>query len=255
MIDSRKLKISIITVCLNSAETIESTIKSVITQDYSNFEYIIIDGKSSDDTLGIIRRYKQKIAVMISEKDNGIYDAMNKAISLANGDFLFFLGADDQLCPNILTQIVPYLEKNRQAVHYGQILLSPSNKIFGGKFNKWRLIHRNIAHQSIFYPAQIFKIRKFDETYKIAADWEMNLFLKGQSTKFEYNGLIVAVYNTTGLSSQPDGVFYKNRREIIKKHFGFLETLYLDVFILIPINTLNFIITNYRRIKRNIKNE
>jgi glycosyltransferase involved in cell wall biosynthesis len=88
-------KISIITVCYNSAETIESTLKSVVSQDYGNIEYILVDGQSTDGTLNIIDRYKEKITILVSEKDGGIYFAINKGIALATGEVIAILHADD----------------------------------------------------------------------------------------------------------------------------------------------------------------
>ena len=89
------MKISIVTVTLNSEKTLERTIKSVLGQNYSDVEYIIIDGGSTDGTLNIIEKYKDKISKVISEKDNGLYDAMNKGIKLSTGDIVGILNSDD----------------------------------------------------------------------------------------------------------------------------------------------------------------
>ncbi len=89
------MKVSIITVCKNAEDTIEQTIKSVLSQTYKNIEYIIIDGKSEDNTLKIISKYKKFISHFIAQKDKGIYDAMNNGISLVSGNILLFLNAND----------------------------------------------------------------------------------------------------------------------------------------------------------------
>ena len=89
------MKISLITVCKNSKDSIERTIQSVLSQTYKNIEYIIIDGASSDGTLSIINNYKNKVSLIISENDNGVYDAMNKGLKHANGDIIGFINADD----------------------------------------------------------------------------------------------------------------------------------------------------------------
>ena len=99
-------KISIITVCFNSVETIEETICSVITQSYSNFEYIIIDGGSSDGTLDILLKYKKYITKIIVEKDNGIYDAINKGILLSTGDIIGCLNSDDSFTNNSIIGLI-----------------------------------------------------------------------------------------------------------------------------------------------------
>jgi len=89
------MKVSVITVCYNAVDCIENAIKSVLSQTYKNIEYIIIDGMSTDGTFDIINNYRDKISTFISEKDNGIYDAMNKGIGIAAGDVIYFLNSDD----------------------------------------------------------------------------------------------------------------------------------------------------------------
>ena len=97
-------KTSIITVCYNSVKTIEDTIQSVISQTYSNIEYIIIDGKSSDNTLDIVNKYKTHIAKIVSEQDNGLYDAINKGIDLATGEIIAILNSDDIYEDNLVIE-------------------------------------------------------------------------------------------------------------------------------------------------------
>ena len=100
-------KISIITICYNAAQTIEKTIKSVVAQDYPNIEYLIIDGKSKDNTLEIVAKYEDKIALVLSEPDKGIYDAMNKGMEKATGDYIWYMHADDQIyAPDTLSIIM-----------------------------------------------------------------------------------------------------------------------------------------------------
>ena len=105
------MKISIITVCYNDKDVIEKTILSVINQDYSNLEYIIVDGASSDGTLEIIKQYQKKYPIiLISEKDDGIYDAMNKGSKVASGDYLNFMNAGDYFfSDNTISAVVPHL--------------------------------------------------------------------------------------------------------------------------------------------------
>jgi glycosyltransferase involved in cell wall biosynthesis len=121
------IKFSIITVCKNSEKTIEKTIKSVIEQTYKNIEYIIIDGKSTDNTAGIIKKYINKISHYINEEDNGIYDAMNKGVNLAKGDYISFLNADDRLFDELSIERVCKQIKNDNSkaidVFYGAVLI------------------------------------------------------------------------------------------------------------------------------------
>jgi glycosyltransferase involved in cell wall biosynthesis len=116
------MKISIITVCYNSASTIETTIQSVISQDYKNIEYIIIDGSSTDGTLAIVEKYKSSISRVISEKDNGIYFAINKGINVATGDIIGILHADDFYTDkHIISKIVAAFEKTKADTLYGDL--------------------------------------------------------------------------------------------------------------------------------------
>lgn len=103
--------VTIITSTFNAVSELENSIKSVIAQSYPNVEYIIIDGGSTDGTLEIIKKYEKNISIIISEKDNGIYDAWNKDLSLATGDWIAFLGADDEYLPDAILNYVNHIEK------------------------------------------------------------------------------------------------------------------------------------------------
>jgi glycosyltransferase len=106
------MKVSIITIAYNSAETIEDTIRSVVGQDYNNIEYIIVDGASTDQTLGIVKKYGDKVSVLISEKDKGIYDAMNKGINAATGDIIGILNSDDHYTDSkVISDVVAVFNK------------------------------------------------------------------------------------------------------------------------------------------------
>ena len=134
-IKEKKIKYSIITVTYNAASTLEETILSVIKQRNINYEYIIIDGGSKDSTIDIIKKYQDRIYYWISEKDKGIYDAMNKGLKIASGDFVIFLGADDHfLSYNTLEMTSKYIN-NIDEVYYGTVFRSKRNDLYYGKFN------------------------------------------------------------------------------------------------------------------------
>ena len=107
------MRISVITVCFNSKETLEQTIKSVVGQEYEDKEYIVIDGGSTDGTVDILKKYAEQIAFWLSEPDEGIYDAMNKGIKHATGDVIAFLNSDDWYEPDTLTRVAGYFLSNR----------------------------------------------------------------------------------------------------------------------------------------------
>ena len=249
MNNPKNLTLSIITVCLNADKSIEKSINSVISQKTHEIEYIIIDGDSSDATKTILNKYRDNIDVIISEKDEGIYNAMNKGVNIATGDYVYFLGADDILIENILIKIMPILKSDNDVIHYGQVILQPDNKLYGGKFNKWRLIHKNISHQAIFYPKKVFSEKRFNEKYKILADWDLNLYLISKNYKFIYNGLIISNFKRDGISSYGDKIFLKDFRKIIKNYFGIKESLYLIFIIKTPILIINFIVTKFYKLK------
>ena len=116
------MKISVITVCYNEAATIEKTLESIFNQTYQNIEFIVIDGGSTDGTLDIIEKYKDKIAYFVSEPDEGIYNAMNKGIKASSGEVLYFLNANDTLySDDVLETVVSVFEKGNYDFVYGNI--------------------------------------------------------------------------------------------------------------------------------------
>ena len=128
------MKVSIITVCLNNAETVEDTIVSVKQQDHDDIEHIIIDGGSTDQTLEIVNKHHASISRVISEKDNGIYDAMNKGLKFATGDIIGFLNSDDVYAnDNVIGKIVDAIKNNNVDCCYGNLeyvaLKNPEEKI------------------------------------------------------------------------------------------------------------------------------
>ena len=122
-------KVSIITVCFNSAKTIRDTIESVLSQDYPNIEYIVIDGGSSDQTLEIVKEYSDRIAIIVSEKDRGIYDAMNKGIALASGEIVGMLNSDDvYINENAVSELMRKMkDANSDSVFADLVIVDPEN--------------------------------------------------------------------------------------------------------------------------------
>ncbi len=179
------MKVSIITVCYNSSETIESTIQSVISQNYSNIEYIIVDGLSTDDTLKIVERYKNKIAKIVSEKDNGIYDAINKGIDQATGDIVAILHADDFYTnANVISTIVDSFIKQNIDTVYGDLqyveridtTIVKRNWISGSYRKENFLKGWMPPHPSFFARKQCYeKFGNFNTDLKSAADYELML--------------------------------------------------------------------------------
>ena len=210
------IKVSVIVVTYNAAATLESTILSITGQSYSNTELIIIDGKSNDDTLPLIAAYRQHIAYHVSEKDNGIYDAMNKGIKASTGDWIIFMGADDVFYSNEAVSNIFSGNKEMQTTDfiYTDVILKSSNKKFGGSRTYNELLERNINHQSIFYKRVLLnKFNGFNTRYPILADYELNLriFRDGSVIK-HYIPLNTTLFNDKGVSNVSiDAAFFEDQ--------------------------------------------
>ena len=206
-----KLKFSIITVCYNAQSTIEKTIQSVISQTYDNIEFIIIDGKSTDKTLDIINKYKEKIHVIISEKDKGIYDAMNKGIKNSTGDILYFLNADDRLYTTKTIDKINsvFIDNPQYEIIYGKAAFVNIPKDFPKRFinrkfgynSKLDLLIQSNPQQCIFAKKQVFdKVGIFNTNYKICSDYDWFLRCFNKKIPMKYKDIIIVNYNCQGLS-------------------------------------------------------
>ncbi len=176
------MKISIITITYNSEKTLRDTIESVLSQSYPNIEYIIVDGKSKDDTCNIVRSYGDRITTFISEKDNGLYDALNKGIKLATGDVVGFLHSDDMYASTETVKIIAEAFTKFQIDSvYGDLVYVDQNdtsKII--RFWRSRKFSRAKAltgwmppHPTFYLKREIYeKYGGFNTTFKIAADYE-----------------------------------------------------------------------------------
>ncbi len=170
---SNPLKISVVTVTYNSAATLEETILSVLNQTYDNVEYIIIDGGSTDGTVDIIKKYADRLAYWVSEPDNGIYDAMNKGIAVATGDYINFMNADDTFYShNVLSDIFTHNNYDADVI-YGRTLVVSPNYTFVRKNSPLSFLKKNMAfgHQASFSKTDLMKSTFFDTRYRCAADY------------------------------------------------------------------------------------
>lgn len=233
------MKFSIITVCYNAAQTIEATILSVIEQTYPHIEYIVIDGGSDDGTISIINKYREKITYFVSEKDNGIYEAMNKGIAAANGDFISFLNADDYLVnKSVIKNITISIEKfgaNKADVFYGDIIIyNPStgtgNVWKPGRLNKLYLFRGTIPHPATFYNKEVFaKCGRFDTSFKIAGDyeWVIRAYVHYKIV-FKHISNVSCIFLEGGLSTndKASAITIKERKKIIEKYFNMTERIY-----------------------------
>ncbi|CAM3526991.1 glycosyltransferase [Marinicrinis lubricantis] len=228
MKDDYSIKFSFITACYMSEANIEKTIQSVLSQTYPNIEYVIVDGGSTDHTLDLIRKYEDRIDTVISERDEGIYDAFNKGIQAATGDIIYFLNSDDVLEDNTVIEDVAnyfYQRKGLLAL-YGNVRVVDGSycSLQGRKLtlNDLKMGHRP-SHQSFFAKKSILlQAGCFDTSYRIAADFDLMIKLfKEYGTSMDYFPRTVALFQLGGVSSN-----YRTRwkmlqesERIIHKHF------------------------------------
>jgi glycosyltransferase involved in cell wall biosynthesis len=184
--------ISVITVCYNAASLIERTIASVEEQTHADIEYIVVDGGSKDGTQDIVRRHAARIARFTSEKDAGIFDAMNKGVAMATGDFVFFLNADDVFCDkDVVADIAAaaVAEPDRD-LFYGNVMYASASRVRRRSFH-WvtgrNIFFGDLNHQAVFARRQLFdKLGAFDLSYPINADydWLLRVFHSGARARY-----------------------------------------------------------------------
>lgn len=218
--------ITVITVSYNAGKSLEETIKSVLSQTYKNIEYIIIDGGSTDGTLNIIKKYEKQLAYWVSEPDTGIYDAMNKGIDAAHGNWVYFIGAGDTML-NVADKVVPYLT-SANCVYYGDVYRLDLLRLYDGKFSPFKLAINNICQQAIFYPLAAVRKYKYNTKYRIQADHDLNMQLYGdKSFCFKYIPVVISNYEGAGFSVQNlDKPFFRDKMAVIKSNFSYLVYLY-----------------------------
>jgi len=227
--DKNRPKISVITTTYNASATIEQALLTVANQRYEPLEHLIIDGLSEDNTVSIVEKYQKKFPHirMVSQKDKGIYDAMNKGIDLSCGDWLFFLGADDVLYnENVFNELYDEGYLSKKEVVYGNVLVvgdtswAKDGTLYDGRFDLHKLFRNNICHQAIFYPAEIVKeTGYFNMKYFISADWDFNIRCYAKK-EFRFVDKIIAKFTGGGTSSAGgvDGIG-ADLPEIIVKNF------------------------------------
>ncbi len=231
-------KISIVTVVYNAKPFIERTIKSVIAQSYLNIEYIIIDGGSDDGTLEMAEKYESKIALIHSGKDNGIYDAMNKGLKDATGDYILFLNAGDELYDdNTISNVFKtFIDAD---VYYGNTsVTNQSGHVLGDRrltppqVLNWKSLKYGmcVSHQSFIARRLLCDFYNTNYTVSADIDWVINV-LK-QADKVANTGIYISKFLEAGTSQRNKRVALWDRFKIMIKHYGFFQTIWNHIYIL-----------------------
>jgi len=254
-------KISIIISTFNSGKTLEKCLTSIFQQDFKNWELIVIDGQSTDNTVDILKQSNANINYWISEADTGIYNAWNKALNHAKGDWIYFLGGDDYLWnSSVLQTIAPVLKDQgtQYKIIYGSIaLIAQNGEILGYKGRSWQetkksfLRSMTLPHQGLFQAASLFEEHgHFDEGFKISGDYEFLLRELVCKDAFFMSNIIVAGMLENGVSSKPENVItmLKEDYRAQAKH-GLLKNPFSKNYRLAKIS-LRTILTNYLGVRK-----
>lgn len=229
--------ISVIVPTFNSQATLAACLDSIIFQSYNDIEIVIIDGGSTDSTLDIVKNAATKFENIRwnSELDAGIYDAMNKGVESALGDWVYFLGSDDCIYdPQVFADIARILVNRDFDMVYGDAVMVSNLKREGGEFNMHKLLtHNNICHQAIFYKKSVFlHIGKFNLEYPIVADWDFNVrCFRAFPEKIKYFSRIIVLFNNiSGISStSQNDPFYELMPAFHKGKIWLLENRIRDL--------------------------
>ena len=219
------MRISIITVCLNSVKTIEKTIRSVISQGIENLEYIIIDGGSNDGTVDVIRNYSNYITYWVSEPDSGIYNAMNKGLKHATGDVIGILNSDDWYEDRTIKIVESTFINNHDVeVLFGNITLvdlEGNQKAHENPSFSTLWYQMSVTHPATFVKKDIYeKYGTFNEHYKIAADYELMYRFWKSKVNFAHIDCIFTYFRTIGVSSTSTRICQNETDEICKKNLN-----------------------------------
>ncbi len=246
------LKISIITVCFNSGNTIRDTIESVLSQDYPNIEYIIIDGQSKDETLSIIAAFKNKSTKVISESDHGIYDAMNKGIRMATGDVVGILNSDDVFSHNhVVSDMVRLLSDTQVDAVFGDLVIVKREdtsiivRRYSSKyFRKWKIrFGFMLPHPTFYVKRSLFdKLGYYKTNYRVAADFELIARFLHAGITFSRNTDVMVKMRQGGISG--NGFWWQVHQnfEIVRacKENGIYTNIFF-VALKLPVKIMSYI--------------
>lgn len=228
-------KLSIITVNYNNESGLQRTVESVLSQRYSDLEYIVVDGGSIDNSVEIIKKQEPSIDKWVSEKDNGIYHALNKGIQMATGDYLLFLNSGDHFSNSDILNKIQHHIKEKDLIAFDIHLLGlghdyihthPDELLFSFLFEE------TFAHQSVFIKRSLFdKIGLYDENLKIVADWKFFIHAVASGCSYKSVHEVLTVFYFDGISSTAEGTFLrrKERDSVLKSEFSIFYKDYIEL--------------------------
>lgn len=238
------MKLSIITITYNAEKFLKRTIESILAQSNQDFEYIIIDGKSKDSTLEIAKAYGERVNLLVSEPDKGLYDAMNKGLGLASGDFVWFMNAGDEINDGeVVATFMKVLAETNADVFYGDTYFVEENGTIQGlrseitphrlpKNLKWQDMNLGmlVCHQAFIARKSIAPFY-LENNLSADIDWEIECLKRAK--KVQFLEIVVAKYLVGGISNKQLKRSLLDRYEVLKKHFGLLGAILAHIKITI----------------------
>jgi len=229
---SAKPILSVITIVYNNARDIERTMLSVLGQTYQGIEYIVVDGLSNDGTLDLIKKYEDRIAKFTSEKDEGIYDAMNKGLALATGDYVIFMNSGDEFF-DVDTVSAVFDSADDADIYYGETeMINDAGQSLGQRRHKapkqftWHGFNlgMSISHQAIYIKRSL--IEPYDRQYQLSADIDWIIRAAKKAKKIVNVNRYVAKYLVGGMSKTKHRQSLVERFDIMKRHYGLVPTVF-----------------------------
>jgi glycosyltransferase involved in cell wall biosynthesis len=217
---------TIVTVTYNAEETLEATIRSVAQQTFTDYEYLVIDGGSTDATGDIVTANSGSVSKWVSEKDRGLYDAMNKAVTMAKGEYIYFLNAGDALADKgTLQKVARNIGNIDSGLIYGDIVASKQGRKvvkISRRISPLKLkLGRKLIHQSVFVRTSLVRaVRGFSLKFPLCADYDLLCKLSRANTRMQYIPVTVAVFDLSGISSDLRRTYAENF-SVILDNFGF----------------------------------
>ena len=223
--------LTVVTATFNAAKTISDAMQSIRSQTYPNIEWIVIDGGSTDGTVEILKNNEDSIEYWSSESDSGIYDALNKGIEHARGDWILFLGADDRLArDDVIESIFAQRQIGDEVLIYGDVRYENAAKPFLSDISLKTLLHNTVHHQGAFYSRKLFDAGwRYDTGHKLIADYELNLRIVRKKDKVvKLEGLVGSICCDNGRSRTNLGALLRETNAIRRKHCGFFTNKLLS---------------------------
>ncbi len=223
--------ISVITASFNAAKTISDAMRSIRSQTYPNIEWIVMDGGSTDGTVELLDAGGDIIDYWASEADSGIYDALNKGVDRARGDWILFLGADDRLAKeDVIERIFARPRRGDEMLIYGDVQYENAAAPFPSNLSVKTFLHNTLHHQGAFYSRKLFDAGwRYDASVKLIADYDLNLRIAVARYKVaKLDGVVVSICSDHGRSRTDLGALLRETNRVRRKHCGYLTNKLLS---------------------------